>query len=78
MVSSAPSAVFVIARLGPSGDAGQEKARRAGAVGGAEECAYVVQAAHVVEQNRNRQRAYVLVTGAAGGGLKRNAFHGGC
>ncbi len=64
-VSSAPRAVLADGVLGrAAGDAAQVQLFDAGGVAGAEECAHVIHAAHVIQQHRHRQRARCLRTSA--------------
>ena len=57
------------------GDAAEVELFDAGRVGGAEERSHVVQAANIVQQHRDRQRADAVVKRAGRGGLKGNTVH---
>ena len=61
---------------GMSGDAAQVKPFYAGGVGGAKERADIVQAAHVVEQDRNGQLGDGLIRRGGLSGEKRDTLHG--
>src|SRR5450755_1049153 len=60
-----------------AGDAAKVQLLDARCVGRAEKRAHVIHAAHIVQQNRNRQAKNMLVSGGGLRSLKREALHGG-